>query len=164
MHLLDRFGQRALVMAGFELVVFLGVVAYAFWPPSLGTHATAVILAMGAAFAVLVWMTLVKPWDFDLAAEDPGLSYVSRMQLFAPGRLIMITIGLGALYGRILGHAKEQTRELASLGSWEEMVRADDLAEWNADVWGLTLVSGPNLFLVVFLPAILLALLWWILG
>ena len=155
-------------MVGFQLLVAAGVIIYGLISPSLGSHLLWPGCAMLLWWGALTRLTLTRPWSGGFSAvavageHQEGRWFQRRQEWFEPGLLIGATLGLGRLFVRVLGSAKDDLREWAERSGSALAWVQDDRARkaFEADPYGYELVSGANAFGTMVVPAFLLFLLW----
>lgn len=167
MNLIDRYGLQPVLWVALDLLVFLGLLVYGLWPPSLGTRLIWPAVAMLGAYAVLAWITLYRPWsgvldDLAVPAEtaDPRTLGGDR------ALLVMALLALALGHQRMIEAAKDKIVELhkAPLSAMD-FVNHDILAQsWTQDRWGWLLVSNTGAVWSIWVPCAVLVLLWIFLG
>ncbi len=162
MALIDRYPKRALGMAIFQIAVWLLLVIYAFTTPSLGSKALLPGLAITAAFAALVWMTLHRPWDWQFGVEGGAAGGLRYRIVWAPGLLIGCTLGLTYFHETLLSWGKRRVVAYADDAPlltriWVSM---EEREAWDADTYGMLLLANTNGVLPVLFPLLVLGLVW----
>ena len=166
MELIDHFGRVRLTMVAFQLAVLLFCLGYGLWPPALGSHIVLPGLVMIAIYAGLVWMTLTRPWDDSFDVEDAADWFSLRGGWRDSGLIVGITLAIGYLHHGMFETAKEHIRGFQPVSPLraEDVIAhvrsAKEAEAWAADTWGGLLLSGPYVITGVFLPLMLLGILW----
>lgn len=171
MALTDHFERRALLMVGFQLLVGVGVLVYGLVSPSLGSHLVWSGLALFLWLGAFAWLTLTRPWGGGfsagavLGAHQDGRWFQRRWNWSEPAGLILMTLGLARGFVRVFGDVKDQLRDWASHEPRTLQWVLDDVARkaYEADAYGSELVSGPQVFATLVVPAFLAFLLWFLL-
>ena len=164
MALIDRYGLRALVAAGVQILVFLGVLAYGLASPSLGTRLFWPTVALLPIWSGLVWLTLYRPWDW--GGLEPRRPLGRMWGYWEPGVVFGSTFGIARMHGRMLGDAKAYA---ASMRAPRDDLLTHSFLTGKAEAWandtlGALILNGPMLgWVAVGGAALVLAIAWFLL-
>ena len=147
-------------MAGFQVGIFGLLSIYGL--ASLGSRMVCLGTTMVVFYAVAVWFTLHRPWDFSWSPAGEGplqrgwVSYV-----WDPGLIVGLTLWVANAHRSLIADARAQLERMQSEPFYE--VFHSDARAWEADTLGTLVISGPSFVGAVVLPSMVLGLLWFFL-
>ena len=149
-------------MALFQLILLLSTLIYGLASPSLGTKVVLPGLVMTATFAVLIWLTLHRPWDWSFGPGD-GSAVPFHGWIWDPGLIIGISLYLANIHRALFRNAKVQLQEWQDASLPDRIFLVDQMRAWEADRWGAILLDGPSQITMFMLPIAMLGILWFFL-
>lgn len=163
--LVDRYGRPNLYAAAAQLVVLVVVLLYAF---TLGSRCLVPLCVILPPWAVLIWLTLYKPWDPSWDWSWPSGMLNRRFSVWDPGVLLASTLLLASCHRTMISYAKDKLAKLEiPMDSVEALMagvmgRRDWVPAWQDDTVGKLVVMQAVDVSMVF-PALIVSFCWFFL-
>ncbi len=144
----ERIERHVLTMAALQLVIMVGVLIYG-WI-ALGSRFAYPSLIIFAVFALLVVVTLVKPWNPDVDFRPESWRLLCDRVI-----LIAVPVCMASLFIRLIRRAVRVSHELQSADILDSMLKRERIAAWAEDTYGTMIASDLGTFTWIAVAALL---------